>query len=296
MRAEVIAEDFLEGGDDVASTRIARRNRTPRAGMAALEVEFADAEADCVLGDRQAVNTAFFFAEELIFPERGHTVYLECGAEALASFFEVHAAKQIANGLQTRGGNNGGAVSDGVVGKTLWGMAHGDGLLEELGKPLRGCCRVTREGKCGGLDFALVAGNRERDGAEVRCEDRADQVDCRGALAIHPLAVNRVERPGAIEFEPAARPDARLFHMHWIERFDGVQTNVRESRRWNWRNHRKILAEEHWKEANEHRWARTIRKSGPYRRAAKQEKQRPRTPARHSAACRSERILQNVRT
>ncbi len=122
-------------------------------------------------------------------------------------------------------------------------MAHGDGLIEELGKPLRGGCRVTREGKCGGWDFAPVTRNRKRGGAEIRRESCADQVDCRGALAIHPLAVNGVERPGAVEFEPAARPDARLFHMHWIERLDGMQTNVRDAGTTGGRNHAGILTE-----------------------------------------------------
>src|SRR5260370_39224087 len=107
-----MAEDFLEAGDDFTSARIARGNGAARAGIAALEIHFADAEADCVLGDRQAVNTAFFFAEGLTFPERGHTVYLECGAEALASFFEGRAAQPSASGLQTRAGNTGRAASD----------------------------------------------------------------------------------------------------------------------------------------------------------------------------------------
>src|SRR5713226_1445660 len=52
VRAAVIAEDFLEGGNDLSRAWIARRNRATRAGIAALEIHFADAEADWVLGDR----------------------------------------------------------------------------------------------------------------------------------------------------------------------------------------------------------------------------------------------------
>src|SRR5260370_12658725 len=89
----------------------------------------------------------------------------------------------------------------------------------------------------------MIARNRNRDGADVRGEGRTDQVDCRGAFAIHPLAVNRIQRPGAVEFEPAAWPDARLFHMHWIERFDGMKTNVGKAGKTRGRSHAGILAE-----------------------------------------------------
>src|SRR5258708_1675133 len=147
MRAAVIAEDLLEAGNDVASARIARRKRTPRAGMAALEIHFADAEADCVLGDRQAVNTALLFAEELILPERGNSIDFECGAEALAGFVEVHTIKQVANRLQTCGGNNCWAARDGFIREAFGRVAHGKGLLDEVGKPFRGGCRLAREGK-----------------------------------------------------------------------------------------------------------------------------------------------------
>jgi len=60
MRAAVIAKDFLEAGNDNSSVRVARGNGAARAGIAALEIHFADAEAH---------GAAFFRAEELIFPE-----------------------------------------------------------------------------------------------------------------------------------------------------------------------------------------------------------------------------------
>jgi hypothetical protein len=43
-----------------------------------------------------------------------------------------------------------------------------------------------------------------------------------GALAIHPLAVNGIERPRAVEFKPATRPDACFLEMNRIERLDGM--------------------------------------------------------------------------
>src|SRR6266568_3348196 len=67
-------------------------------------------------------------------------------------------------------------------------MADGDGLLEEIGKPLGGGRRITREGEGFGWDFAAVPRNGKGDGGEVRCESRADQVNGRSALAVHPLA------------------------------------------------------------------------------------------------------------
>ena len=60
MRAAVIAEDFLEAGNDNSRVRIARGNGAARARIAALEIHFADAEAH---------GAPFFRAEELIFPE-----------------------------------------------------------------------------------------------------------------------------------------------------------------------------------------------------------------------------------
>jgi len=56
-------------------------------------------------------------------------------------------------------------------------------------------------------------------------------VDGRGALAVHPLAVNGIERPGAVVLDAAAGADARFLHRHGVERFDGMKTNVGEARR-----------------------------------------------------------------
>src|SRR6266436_883676 len=122
-------------------------------------------------------------------------------------------------------------------------MTHGYGLLEIVGKPLRSGCRVAREGKCLRRDFAFVARNGKCDRAQVGRVSSANQVNSRSALAVHPLAVNGVERPGAVECKSARRSDARFVHMHRIERLNGMQTNIRKARRWSGRNHGKILAE-----------------------------------------------------
>ena len=63
-------------------------------------------------------DAAFVFAEELVFPEGGHAINFEGGAEAEADFVEGEAGEPFANGLERSGGDDSGAVGDGVVGKT----------------------------------------------------------------------------------------------------------------------------------------------------------------------------------
>src|ERR1700740_1942165 len=121
MRAAVIAEDFLEAGNDFSRVRVARGNRAARTGVAALEIHFADAEAH---------GTAFLRAEQLILPERRNALDLQVGAKALARVLELHVLKEIANNLQAGGGNNRWAAGDCVIGKPFRRMAHGDRLLE----------------------------------------------------------------------------------------------------------------------------------------------------------------------
>ena len=82
--AAKIGEALLEAGDDFSCARVARGNRATSAGIAALEIHFADAEAH---------GAALLFAKELILPERGNTVDFECRAKALAHFVEFHAVK-----------------------------------------------------------------------------------------------------------------------------------------------------------------------------------------------------------
>jgi len=52
----------------------------------------------------------------------------------------------------------------------------------------------------------------------------------RGALAVHPLSVNGVERPGAIVLEAAAGAYARFLHGDRIKGLDGVQANICDPR------------------------------------------------------------------
>jgi len=232
--APKIGEAFLEAWDDFSRVWIARRNRAARAGVAALEIHFANAEAH---------GTAFSFAKELIFPERRDTVDFERGAEALARFVDLHAIEQFAYSLQRCRGNDCRPVGDVVVGEALCGVTDGDGLLEKAGKPLGGRCGIAGEGECLSGNCPAISGNRQGDGADVWRECRANQVNRRGALAVHPLPIRGIERPGAVEFEPAARADTRFAHVRRVKRLDRVKTNVGEAGRWTGRNHGKILAE-----------------------------------------------------
>src|SRR6266481_4490852 len=203
-----IGEAFLEAGDDFPGARVARGNRAASAGIAALKIHFANAEAH---------GTAFLFSEELVFPERWHAIDFECRAEAAAHLVDIHPIKQFAAGLQRRRGNDRRAVGDGVVRETFGRVADGDGLLEEAGKP-SGCgSHIAWEGKCFSGDFAAITWNRECDRTSVRRIRSADQVYGCGALAVYPLAIRGIERPGAVEFEAAARTDARLLHVNRVE-------------------------------------------------------------------------------
>src|ERR1700738_4885839 len=109
--AAQVAKTFLETGEVGAGLRVARGDGTAGARVAALEVDFADAEAH---------DAALVLAVELIFPERGQVsvragsllgyvgaIDLECGAKALARVVERHAGKPVADSLQRRDGNNG---------------------------------------------------------------------------------------------------------------------------------------------------------------------------------------------
>src|SRR5258708_29171814 len=114
--AAQVAETLLESGEVGAGLRVARGDGAAGARVAALEVDFIDAEAH---------DAALVFAVELIFPEcgqvsvrarrvRGNVVAIDLqrGAKALAPALEGQAGKPVAHCLQRRGGSNRGAVGD----------------------------------------------------------------------------------------------------------------------------------------------------------------------------------------
>src|SRR5882762_2154965 len=245
--AAQVAETFLEAGDFGAGLRVATRNGAAGARVAALEVHFADAEAH---------HAAFVFAVELIFPERGQVSVgtrsllgnfgatdFERGTKTLARAVEGQAGEPVADGSQRRGGNNRGAAGDRVVGEPFARVAHQDLLLEIDAEPFCGVFRAAGEGKCSRGNVAAIAGNRKRDGVEIRRVARADQMHRGGAFAIDPAAVDGKERPSAVVLESAARSDTRLVHRHRIERLDRMQADARQPRQEGVSLHAKIVAQ-----------------------------------------------------
>src|SRR5271163_3961782 len=232
VRTAKIAERFLEAREDLASLRMAWGNGTARARIAALEFDVTDPEAH---------RAAFFLAEELVFPERGHAVDFERRAEAQAHFLERHARKQIAGGLQTRGGNDGRAVSNSIIGKTFRRMPHDNLLIKILAEPGFGSGSVAWKIQSDGPELAGVGGRGEGDAAQIGRVACANEKNRRRAFAVHPLAIDRVERPGAIELETASGADTCLLHVDRIERFDGMESEVCKARR---SDHLRILAKE----------------------------------------------------
>src|SRR6202040_3647147 len=110
----------------------------------------------------------------------------------------------VADGLQRCGGNNRGTVGDVVVGETFGRMANYNLLLEIDAEPLRGVFSTGREGKRPRGNVAAVAGNRERDRAEIRRIRGADQMHGGRPLGVDPAAIDREECPSTVVLEPAA--------------------------------------------------------------------------------------------
>ena len=189
-----LCEAFLESVNGHAGVRITGRDGTASAGIAALEVDFAEGEAD---------DAAFVFAEEAVLPEGGDAVDFESGAEAEAEVVGGEAGEPRGDGLERGGGDDGGAVGDGVVRKAAGGIADDNLLLEEDAEPFGGFFVGVGESERARGNFAAVGGNGERDGAQVGRIVGANVMDEGSALAIDPLAVNGIESPGAVMNEAA---------------------------------------------------------------------------------------------
>lgn len=228
-----LGETFLETVERDAGEGIARGDGTTRAGIAAFEVDFAEGEAD---------DAAFVFSEEAIFPEGGDAVDFESGAEAEANVVDGEARKPGGDSEKRCGGDDGGAVGDGVIGETAGRIADDDLLLEEDAEPFGGFLIVGWEGEGARGDFAAVGGDGEGDGSEIGGVGGADEMDDGSALAIDPFAIDGIESPGAIEGETARRGDAGFGDRDGIKRFDGMETDVGEFGSGGW--HGEILAEE----------------------------------------------------
>jgi hypothetical protein len=233
-----LSELSLEAIENGAGVRIAGRDGATRARIAALEGDFTDREAD---------DAAFLFTEETIFPEgrqlfagRGACwveIDLEGGAETLASFVEGDArepfgawSEPFGDGLKRSGGDDGGAVGDGVVRKTAGGIADDNLLLEENAEPFGSVFIGFGEGKSVRGNATAVTRSGESDGAEVGRVIGANEVDGGSALAVDPFAVDGIESPDTVESESAGGTDASLGNGDGVEGFDGMETDECEGR------------------------------------------------------------------
>lgn len=120
-----VGEMLLEAFEDFAGARIARRDGTAGAWVAALEVNFADGEAD---------DVAFVFGEELVFPEGGDAGNFESGAETFADVFDGEA-RQAWRGDDAMGGWRG-IEERFLAPRTPFGMTGLAWIITRLGKPV----------------------------------------------------------------------------------------------------------------------------------------------------------------
>jgi hypothetical protein len=227
-----LRETFLETFEDCASVGIAWRNRTTRAGIAALELNITNGEAHGV---------ALVGREELIFPEGRDAVDFESGAETEADVVWGER-KPLGDGAERGAGNDGWPVRDGVVGKAAGRIANDNLLLKENAEPFGGVFVVFGEGERASGNFAAIGWHGKGDGTKIGGVVGADVVNEGSALAIDPFAVDGIEGPGAIESESTRWGDAGLEDRDGIQGFDGMQTDVLEGRRQGLGRHGESLA------------------------------------------------------
>ena len=220
LRVAQLAESFLKADGVGTGVRIARGNGAADTGVTAFEGDFADAEAD---------DAANFGTEELVFPEGGDAIEFESAAEAQAGFGERHAREPGANGVERGGGDDGGAVGDGVVGDPGGIVAHHDGVLEILSEPRRGGFRAAGKREGGGGNIAAIGGHNEAHAAEVGRVGGANQVHGRRACCVDQAAVQGIQSPDTVKRKAASGADGRCLYFNRVERLDGMDLDAGEA-------------------------------------------------------------------
>ena len=216
-----VTEAPLESDRIDSAQGVSRRNNAARTRIDTFEVQVADGETDGV---------CFMHVEEPILPERVNPVDFQRSAKAPSQFFQIDSRKPFGHGSQRRRGDDNRAVAEGVVGNALGCVAHGNSLPEILAKPLPCRCAVARKGECLGCIFSPIAGGRQGDRTNIRRKCRANPMNRGRPLAVDAITIRRVERPDAIQFQTASRPDAALGHGHRIKGFDGMEADLGETR------------------------------------------------------------------
>ena len=216
-----LREKFLEAVVGESGEGIARGDGAAGAGIATFKMNGADLEPNYV---------ARIFGKELIFPEGGDTIDFERSAETQAGFLEGDAGEPFADGLQRGGGDDGGTIGDGIVGKTFGRIADDDLLVEEHAKPFGSVFVIVREGEGARGNIAAILGNRESDGGEVVRVTGSNEMKDGSALGVDPFTIDGIEGPGAIVNEPAGETDAPFGNAGGVKGFDGVNANLRQAR------------------------------------------------------------------
>ena len=229
-----LGEGLLEAIEGDASEWIAGRDGATCARIAALESNFTNAETD---------NAALVLAKKMIFPESRDTVDFKRSAEAEANVIQGESGEPLADGLERGSGDDRWAIRDGVVGKSIRGIANEDLLLEENAEPFGGVLVGSGKIEGAGGNVAAIAGDGQGDAADVGGISRTNEMDGGSTLPVDPTAVDGKEGPGAVEMEPAGRADAAFGDRDGVERFDGVNADVGEGGGRGRMGHGKSLAE-----------------------------------------------------
>src|SRR5207237_1800390 len=111
-----------------ARLRIARRDGTAHARIAALELHFANAKR---------YEFVWLRSEQLIFPEGRDAVDFERSAETQPHVAGGQSGKHGCGRVERGSGNYGRAVGDRIIGKALGRVEHGDGQVDTGAKALR---------------------------------------------------------------------------------------------------------------------------------------------------------------
>jgi len=234
MGAPLLREMFLKADDVGAGVRIACGDGAADARVAAFKSDFADVETD---------YAAKFSPEELVFPEWRHTIELQSGAETQTGFREGHAGEPFADGLKRRRGDYRWAVGDEIVGNTGGIVANHDGVAQIFGEPIGGGDGVIGERECGDRNVATVTWNGEGDAGEVRRIRGANQVQRCDAGSGNQSAVEGIDGPGAVELEAAGGAYWGGGNFYGVERFDGMDLDAGQARKYWLRFHAITLTE-----------------------------------------------------
>src|SRR5437588_10979926 len=95
VAAAIVGKEFLKARNDCPGLRIARRDRAAHAGIAALELHFADAKRH---------ENILVCGEKLVFPKGRYAIDFQRGAKTQAHIADGEPGEYGANRVERRGG------------------------------------------------------------------------------------------------------------------------------------------------------------------------------------------------